>query len=95
MDRIYVSEEALRNVYISLKRMSDTSDSLTKTCEIALLSSQNDLDETFRKDILKFVEKIKSLNQKIKYCADENMTAISDRLSKISEYEVKTYRKRT
>lgn len=94
MDRIYVSEEALRNVYLALKRLSDDSESITKICEQALLSQQNDLDENLKKDVLKFVETIKNFNQNVKYCVDENMTAIADRLNKLPEYEAQAYKPR-
>ena len=93
MDVISVTEETLRNAYLILQRLGEDSDGITLKCEKALSSELSSLDENFRADILRYIEKINYLKEKLKYCVDENMTAISDRLNKLPEYEKQTYKK--
>ena len=52
------------------------------------------LDTNFRKDIQKYIDTISELKEKIKRCVDENVSAISERISKIPDYENQTYKKR-
>ena len=40
------------------------------------------------------MEEITELKEKLKYCIDENMNAISDRFLKLPDYEKQAYKKR-
>ena len=94
MDIISVTDASLRNCYIILQQMSDISDGVTAKCKESLLSELGGLNTEFRKDVQKFIEAIDQLREKLKYCVDENMNAISDRLNRLPYYESQTYRKR-
>ena len=94
MDRISVTDATLQNAYVVLQQLNDSSESITTQCISALSSQLNGLDSTFRVDVQRYIETITTLKEKLKYCIDENMNAISERLSKIPDYENKTYKKR-
>jgi len=94
MDRISVTDETLRNVYVILQRLDETSDTITNKCEQDLLAQMSGLDTNFRKEVQKYIEAINTLKEKLKYCVDENMSAVSERISKLPDYENQTYKKR-
>lgn len=93
MDVISVTETTLRNAYLILQRLGEDSDAITLKCEKDLSSALSSLDDNFRAEILRYIEAINQLKEKLKYCIDENMTAISDRLNKLPDYENQTYKK--
>lgn len=94
MDIISVTDVALQNVYVILQRLSEDSKNITLKCEQHLISELSSLDSNFRTEIQNYIEIIKNLNKKLKYCIDENMLAISDRINKVHDYENQTYKKR-
>ena len=94
MDIISVTDETLQNVYVVLQQLNSSSELITGQCIANLESQLSALDSTFRKDIQKYIDSITSLKEKLKYCIDENMMAISDRLSKLPDYENQAYKKR-
>ena len=94
MDVISVTDTALSNAYVILQRLGDDSENITSKCEQQLSSELSSLDDNFRRDIQRFIEDINQLKEKLKYCIDENMTAVSDRLNRIPDYEKQTYKKR-
>lgn len=94
MDVISVTEETLMNAYLILQRLGDDSDSITVKCDKILSSKLSSLDENFRAEIVRYIETINQLKEKLRYCVDENMIAISDRLNRFPEYEKKKYIKR-
>lgn len=94
MDRISVTDDSLQNVFIILQQLNDSQESITEQCISELSSHLSNLDSTFRADIQMYIAEIIKLKEKLKYCIDENMLAISERLSKIPEYENQTYKKR-
>ena len=93
MDVISVTETTLRNAYLILQRLGEDSDGITLKCEKDLSSELSSLDDNFRAEILRYIETINQLKEKLKYCIDENMTAISDRLNRLPDYENQTYKK--
>ena len=93
MDRISVTDATLQNAYVVLQQLNESSESITSQCVSAISSQLNGLDSTFRVDIQRYIETITALKEKLKYCVDENMTAISERLSKIPDYENQAYKK--
>ena len=94
MNIISVTNATLSNAYIILQRLDEDSENITSKCEQHLSAELSSLDENFRGEIQRYLETINQLKEKLKSCIDENMTAISDRLNKIPEYEKQTYRKR-
>lgn len=94
MDIISVTDATLSNAYVILQRLDEDSENITSKCEQHLSAELSSLDENFRGDIQRYLETINQLKGKLKYCIGENMTAISDRLNKIPEYEKQTYKKR-
>ena len=94
MDKISVTDASLQNSYIILQQLSDSSEAITEKCISALTSQLSNLDGGLKKDIQSHMEEITKLKEKLKYCIDENMTAISDRLNKVPDYENQTYKKR-
>lgn len=94
MDIISVTDETLRNVYVILQRLDENQDSITNKCEQDLSAQMSGLDTNFRKEIQKYIDTISGLREKLKYCVDENMSAISERISKLLDYENQTYKKR-
>ena len=94
MDIISVTDATLSNAYVILQRLDEDSENITSKCEQHLSAELSSLDENFRGDIQRYLETINHLKGQLKYCIGENMTAISDRLNKIPEYEKQTYKKR-
>lgn len=93
MDIISVTETALTNVYLTLQRLRDDSEIITLKSEQHLSQLLTSLDESFRRDIQQYLETINKLKEKLKYCIDENMVAIIDRLNKLPDYEKSAYKK--
>lgn len=94
MDIISVTDATLSNAYVILQRLGEDSENITSKCEQHLSSELSSLDENFRGEVQRYLETINQLKEKLKYCIDENMTAISDRLNKVPDYENQTYKKR-
>ena len=94
MDKISVTDASLQNSYVILQQLSDSSEAITEKCISALTSQLSNLDGGLKKDIQSHMEEITKLKEKLKYCIDENMNAVSDRFSKLPEYEKQTYKKR-
>ena len=94
MDKISVTDASLQNSYIILQQLSDSSEAITEKCISALTSQLSNLDGGLKKDIQSHMEEITKLKEKLKYFIDENMNAISDRFSKLPDYEKQTYKKR-
>ena len=94
MDTISATDDALRNACVILQQLGESSNSITSKCVQQLSSELSSLDEKFRGEIQLFIETINELEKRLKYCIDENITAIGDRLNKIQDYESKTYKKR-
>ena len=94
MDKISVTDEALRNSYVALQQLNDYSATITGQCVSDLTSLLSSLDSTFRKEIQRYIDAITELKQKLSYCIDENMAAVSERFSKIPDYENQTYKAR-
>ncbi len=93
MDIVSVTDMALQSAYATLKQLSDRTENITGKCASTLFSNLNAMDDLFKKDIQRFTENINALKEKLRYCIDENIAAIGERLSKIPEYENQTYRK--
>ena len=94
MDKISVTDASLQNSYIILKQLSDSSEAITEKCISALNSQLSGLDGGLKKDVQNYMDEIIKLKEKLKYCIDENMNAISDRFNKIPDYEAQSYKKR-
>lgn len=94
MDVISVTDATLSNAYVILQRLGENSENITSKCEQHLSSELSSVDENFRGEVQRYLKTINQLKEKLKYCIDENMTAISDRLNKIPDYENQTYTKR-
>lgn len=94
MDIISVTDVTLNNSYVILQRLDEGSENITSKCEQHLSAELSSLDENLRGEIQRYLEAINQLKEKLKYCIEENTTAISDRLNKIPEYEKQTYKKR-
>ena len=94
MDVISVTDATLSNAYVILQRLDEDSETITSKCEQHLSSELNSLDENFRGEVQRYIEAINLLREKFKYCIDENMTAIRERIGQIPDYEKQTYRKR-
>lgn len=95
MDKISVTDGALQNVHVVLQQLSDSSELITGKCVSAITSQLSNLDSGIRKDVQGHLDEITKLKDKLKYCIDENKNAISDRLSKLPDYEHQVYKKRT
>lgn len=94
MDVISVTDATLSNAFVILQRLGEDLENITSKCEHHLSSELSSLDENFRVDIQRYLEAINQLKEKLRYCIEENMTAIGDRLNKIPEYEKQTYKRR-
>lgn len=94
MDRISVTNDTLQNVSIVLQGLKDNSKRITTRCVSMLSSHINGLDGAFSVDIQRYIESITILEERIEQCVDENISAISERLNKIPDYEKQTYKKR-
>lgn len=94
MDKISVTDASLQNTYVILQQLSDKSEEITTKCISALTSQLKNLDSGLKKDMQSYMEEITELKEKLKYCIDENMNAISDRFLKLPDYEKQAYKKR-
>lgn len=94
MDKIHVSDEALRNSSAALQQLADQSANITAACVQQLSSQLSELDTNFRKAVEGYIADAKSVDKKINACIYENIAAISDRIAKLAEYETHNYSKR-
>lgn len=94
MDRIKVSDTALSSSALALKRLEDEVTSITSSCVQQVTAQLPELESNFRKDVAQFLEGVKSLNEKLKTCIDENISAINDRMTNLAEYETHIYQRR-
>lgn len=94
MDRIKVSDEALRSAAVALQQLGDQATSISSSCVQQVTAQLPELESNFRKDVAQFLEEVKSLNEKIKMCVDENVSVIADRVTNLAEYETHTYQRR-
>ena len=94
MDKISVTDDTLQNAYNILQRLNDSSDQITDNCVSFLNSQLSNVDSVFKKSVEKYIECIIALKEKLKYCIDENMVAVRDRLNKVPNYEGQSYKKR-
>ncbi len=95
MDKISVTEEALRSSCAALKQLQSKSINIATECKTQLSSVLNSIDTTFRKDIQGFIEAIDQFQIKLNDCIDTNINALEERARKIPEYEQKTYQKQS
>lgn len=91
MDRVKVSDTALRSSAAALQQLGDQASSIFSSCIQQVTAQLPELESNFRKDVAQFLEEIKSLNEKLKMCVDENVSAIADRMTNLAEYETHTY----
>ena len=94
MDRIKVSDAALRNSAATLQQLDEQANGVSSTCIHQLSAQLSELETNFRKDIEKYIEEVRALNTKLRLCVDENVSALADRLVKLAEYETHTYSRR-
>lgn len=94
MDRIKVSDTALSSSALALKRLDDEATSITSSCVQQVTAQLPELESNFRKDVAQFLEKVKSLNEKLKMFIDENISAINERVTNLAEYETHIYQRR-
>ncbi len=95
MDKIYVSDEALRNSATALQQLADQSARITALCIDRLNAQLSELDTDFRRYIERYIDDIKKLDRKLNDCVQENISALRDRNVKLTEYETHNYIKRT
>ena len=94
MDRIKVSDTALRSSAVALQQLGDQATSISSSCVQQVTAQLPGLESNFKKDVAQFLEEVKSLNEKIKICVDENVSAIVDRMTNLAEYETHIYQRR-
>lgn len=94
MDKIKVSDEALRSLIVTLEQLENQTTIISSTCIQQLTGQLSELETNFKKDIMKYSEDIKALNDRLMQCIDENVSAISERIVKLAEYETQTYQRR-
>lgn len=94
MDRIKVSDTALSSSAIALQQLEYQATSISSICVQKVTAQLPEIESNFRKDVEQFLDEVKALNEKLKMCIDENVSAISDRIAKLAEYETHTYQRR-
>ncbi len=94
MDRIKVSDAALSSSAAALQQLGDQATGISSSCVQQVTAQLSELESNFRKEVAQFLEEVKSLNQKIKICVDENVSAIANRMTNLAEYETHTYQRR-
>lgn len=91
MDNINVSSDALVSAAQILKRLDAETSEIYQRCSSAIAGKLGEVDDSFRKDLERFLDEIKELHNAVKVCNEENVEAISDRFSRLSEYENHVY----
>ena len=94
MDKIHVSDAALESATEGLRQFNDQSETISSSCIEAISSLLSELDDTFRKEIERYIDAIKSINAKVQTCTSENISALRERIERIEEYETHKYRPR-
>lgn len=86
MDKIHVTDSVLNNAAIVLKRFADQTANITTSCVQQLSSLLPDLETNFRDDVSKFMTEVQKFSRAISACMQDNLLALSDRLTKLTEY---------
>lgn len=94
MDKIKVSDEALRSSALALQQLGEQATSIFSSCVQQVTALLSELESNFRKDVVRYLEEVKALNENLKMCVDENVSALSDRMVNLAEYETHTYQRR-
>lgn len=93
MDRISTTTEAMQNAIVTLQQLSNNLESITSKCILEVVQQLNELNDRFRMETQNYINKITTIKDKMKYCINENIYAISERLWKMPDYENKIYDK--
>lgn len=93
MDRIKVSDEALRRSAVALQQLKDRVAQISASCIQQVAAQLGEIESNFSEDVAQFLEGVKMLNSKVELCVDENVSALADRLKNLTEYETHTYQR--
>lgn len=91
MDRIYVTGIALSSSANTLQHLKEETMRISSACIQQITAQLSGIESNFRKDIVRYVEEVNALNEKIKMCVDENVSAITNRVMNLAEYEMHAY----
>lgn len=94
MDKISVSATGLKDAYLALNSFREQTETVTAQCEKFLLSSNDKLDDTFRNDVIAYLDALKKWNARVAHYTEENQDAILQRMRALAEYCDTTYTKR-
>lgn len=94
MDKIKVNTDALNKATLAIKDFKEQIIGAISKCETALKNEFGGIDDSFKKDLTDYIDKLHSLKNDIEAFETENAAAIKDRISRLSDYSKTSYRKR-
>lgn len=95
MDTINVSSDGLQQAYTALQNFRDNTQAITKLCADLIESKNSLIDDTFRKDLVSYVEVLSAWSAFVEEYAGQNQQAILDRQAALEAYCATPYIKRT
>lgn len=94
MDKIKVNTDALQTAALAIKDFKEQMIGALSKCESALKNEFGGIDDSFKKDLTEYIDKLHSLKNDIEAFEAENTAAIKDRIARLSDYSNTSYRKR-
>lgn len=91
MDRIRVTDEALKRCKTTLKDFDAEIEMAYFLCEAKINGLLEKIGEEFSPDVKKHFYKLKNFRELCKKFSDNNIEAVEERLSKMPEYEQNKY----
>jgi hypothetical protein len=95
MDTINVSDDGLREAFNALQSFRDNTQAITNLCTNLLQARKSFIDDTFRKDLMEYADRLTAWNARVYEYTSENQLAIADRMKVLEDYCATTYIKRT
>lgn len=95
MDQISVSEDGLRQAYTALQDFQTNTEAITKLCTDLLDTRKSTIDDTFRNDLMKYVQLLNQWNARVYNYTIENQVAIAERMKALEAYCSTVYTKRS
>ena len=95
MDTINVSDDGLQQAFTALQSFQDNTLAITKLCTDLIQAKKGLIDDTFRDDLIEYVNRLTAWNARVHDYTIENQLAIADRLKVLEAYCATTYTRRT
>lgn len=94
MNTIKVNANSLEAANMAIKAFKEHLSKSIIKCESELKKQFTGIDDNYRKELLDFIEELRSFEKDTRLFEAENAVAIKDRLSKTFDYSKTSYKRR-